>query len=275
MAPRASGGRTPRARRRPAAAPPPSASRAGRRAGRRASPPCRGRAAPGRSRRPWARVSATRPSIVGTSTLPPRTASSRVIGSSTRMSSPSRVKKSCGSTPTVTSASPAGPPPMPSPPLPRRRIVWPSARPARDLHVEHLPVRQGDPPGRAPRRLEEAHLQRVVPVRAAHLHALAARAPPAAGPLRRRGRRRRPTCRRSPRSRGGCGRSPPAPRRTRGRTCAPAAPAPRRRSRRRSKRAPLLRVLQQVVGRRRRLEPIRRLGVARVEVGWLSLAIFL
>ena len=98
--------------------------------------------------------------MVGTSTLPPSTASSRVIGSSSRMSSPSRRKKRCRSTVT----SPARRPPD------RRR-----SPPALAAQPDRLPVgealgiftssgaaRQGDPPRRAPRRVEEADLERVV-----------------------------------------------------------------------------------------------------------------
>ncbi len=60
---------------------------------------------------PFGILSITPPVVVGVRTSPPSAASFTVIGSSTWMSSPSRVKKRCGSTTICTSASPAGPSP--------------------------------------------------------------------------------------------------------------------------------------------------------------------
>ena len=143
---------------------------------RRASRPCRAGAAPVRCDAPFGMVSATRPSMVGTSTLPPSTASSRLIGSSTRMSSPSRRKKGCGSTVDRhqrVAGRAAADPVAALAAQPDRLAI---GEPLRDLHVEHAAVGQGDPPGGAARRLEEADLERVVPIGAAHPDALAARA---------------------------------------------------------------------------------------------------
>ena len=78
---------------------------------------------------PAGMVTLTGPSMVGAVTLPPRMASSIVIGRVIAMSSPSRRNTACARICTVTSASPAGPPPDPAPPRPRRRRVWPSSMP--------------------------------------------------------------------------------------------------------------------------------------------------
>src|SRR6266702_670293 len=63
----------------------------------------------------------TGPVTVGTGTRAPSTASARLTGSSTWMSSPSRRKNGCGAICTSISASPGGPPPKPGLPLPFKR----------------------------------------------------------------------------------------------------------------------------------------------------------
>ena len=72
----------------------------------------------------------TLPSIVGISSVPPRTACVNVIGASQNTAVPSRRKISCGRTMTVMSRSPAGPPFLPLWPCPRREMVWPLSIPA-------------------------------------------------------------------------------------------------------------------------------------------------
>src|SRR6185312_7726302 len=68
------------------------------------------------------------PASVGTSICAPRAASGNVTGTWIRMLSPSRWKKVCGLTLTVTIRSPA--PAGPGWPLPRTRTFWPSLMPA-------------------------------------------------------------------------------------------------------------------------------------------------
>ena len=71
------------------------------------------------------------PESVGTSTVPPRSASATVIGTSTsRLPSSSRLKTGEGATWMVTKRSPAGAPRAPASPLPATRIRVPSLTPA-------------------------------------------------------------------------------------------------------------------------------------------------
>ena len=70
------------------------------------------------------------PSSVGTSTVPPRTASTIVIGTSTSRWSPDRLNTGEGATRVTTYRSPAGPPFMPGSPLPAIRMRLPSRTPA-------------------------------------------------------------------------------------------------------------------------------------------------
>lgn len=86
---------------------------------------------------PGATVSITAPSAVGTLTLAPLSASSRLIGKSSRRLSPSRRKNGCGWVRIVTIASPA--PPGPGSPLPASRIWVPSSTPAGSLRSMVLP----------------------------------------------------------------------------------------------------------------------------------------
>ncbi len=79
---------------------------------------------------PLGTVRATRPETVGTSILSPSTASSMVIGSSITISSPWRTNRGCGLMMSSISASPAGPPPIPGPPLPFSRRTCPSVAPS-------------------------------------------------------------------------------------------------------------------------------------------------
>src|SRR5215472_11428176 len=66
-------------------------------------------------------VIVTGPVTVNTDTLAPSTASATLTGSSRRTLSPSRRNSGWGATCTSISASPAGPPPKPGPPLPLSR----------------------------------------------------------------------------------------------------------------------------------------------------------
>ena len=86
---------------------------------------------------PGAMVSMTGPSTVGTRTFPPRSASSRVIGRSSRMLSPSRRKNGWLPTSIDTIASPA--PPGPCSPRPASRIWVPLSTPAGSLRSIDLP----------------------------------------------------------------------------------------------------------------------------------------
>ena len=65
----------------------------------------------------------TLPVVVGVRTSAPSAASFTLIGKSSRMSSPSRVKWRCGRTAICTSASPGGPSPGLGAPL-ARRLGW-------------------------------------------------------------------------------------------------------------------------------------------------------
>ena len=88
------------------------------------------------------------------------------------MSSPSRVKKRCGSTTICTSASPAGPSAGAGAPLPRRRSDLPVLDARGNGHVERSALGQGDRLHPAVDGVEKGNVQFVVQVgagRAPHL----------------------------------------------------------------------------------------------------------
>src|ERR1700716_3620222 len=85
------------------------------------------------------------------------------------MLSPSRRKNGCGGICTSISASPAGPPPKPGPPLPLRRRIWPSSMPGGIVTSSHSSgdkARRCLPPVR-PSTAE--HLEQIIEIADIHL----------------------------------------------------------------------------------------------------------
>src|SRR5699024_11625968 len=70
------------------------------------------------------------PSSSGTDTVVPSTASSKATGTVILRFAPSALHTGCSSTSRVSRRPPAGAPPGPGRPLPRRRDFWPSGAPA-------------------------------------------------------------------------------------------------------------------------------------------------
>ena len=117
---------------------------------------------------PLGTVMVTGPVGVDTSTLPPSTASAREIGSTSRMSSPSRLNRRWGRTSSSTYASPGWAAAEPRSTLAAQAQDLTVARAWWDGDVQGTAVRQGDPLGRPVHGLEEVDRQAVVHVRAAH-----------------------------------------------------------------------------------------------------------